>query len=194
MSSHKLHCSGTSCKNISASCNRWSLLTSTLALTFTKGMVTSSYGSLSSLQASSVRSRTLPSRWISLSILPPRHSRLPTSLNRTPDLRPRTTPLLFEKSSRSNSTYPVVTCWWRSEWRLYVQWKNTNLTSCTSRRSNTISRNHRLYICSTLYAVYMYVYVQPLVQICELTQEQHLDCYVAFMLHSIQPYATWRQV
>lgn len=150
-------------------------------------MVTSSYGSLSSLQASSVRSRTLPSRWISLSILPPRHSRLPTSLNRTPDLRPRTTPLLFEKSSRSNSTYPVVTCWWRSEWRLYVQWKNTNLTSCTSRRSNTISRNHRLYICSTLYAVYMYVYVQPLVQICELTQEQHLDCYVAFMLHSIQP-------
>lgn len=36
------------------------------------GIVTSSYGSLSSLQASSVRSRTLPSRWISLSILWPR--------------------------------------------------------------------------------------------------------------------------
>lgn len=150
-------------------------------------MVTSSYGSLSSLQASSVRSRTLPSRWISLSILPPRHSRLPTSLNS----RGATGPQIYVREQRRCCLRRAVAVILRTQLSRADDAVNGAFTcSGKIRIWRVLLAGDPIQFLETtdcIYAVYMYVYVQPLVQICELTQEQHLDCYVAFMLHSIQP-------
>lgn len=154
-------------------------------------MVTSSYGNLSSLQASSVRSRTLPSRWISLSILPPRHSRLPTSLNS----RGATGPQIYVREQRRCCLRRAVAVILRTQLSRADDAVNGAFTCSGKIRiwRVVLARDAIQFLETTdciyavHYAVYMYVYVQPLVQICELTQEQRLDCYVAFMLHSIQP-------